>query len=414
MLIRTSISGNLLYIACIAFMNEMSKTRTPKMKILFITRGFPSDKDLMDGNYEAVQAKALAANGYDISVIAIKYRSLLYLYKYNKVKYRFVDGVHVYECNRLNLYNPFIHLTKMDLRFRQFQFRKVFQRYVRERGMPDVVHAHIVQWAAPAVCVKTKYHLPFVITEHWTKMNGDITPKKTMHKTFAYQFADRVICVSDALALSLQEKCGVTSLVIYNMVSNLFFKDRKVQRNDCDFRFVAVGAFRRNKGFDILVEAFALAHFPQTVKLYIVGDGEEKSLVEKKIHDLNIASQVVLLGRKTPEEVNDQLCQSDCFVLSSRLETFAIVVIEALAKGLPVIATRSGGPETFLRPEDGILIPKENPKELANAMIYMKDHYQLYNVEEIRQHCFESFSQDVIVNKLVDVYKQAIDNNNVG
>lgn len=378
------------------------------MKVLFVTRGFPSDKDLMDGNYEAVQAKALAANGHDISVIAIKYRSLLYFYKYNKVKYRFVDGVHVYECNRLNLYIPFIHFTNVDLKFRQFQFTKVFQRYVRDRGMPDVVHAHIIQWAAPAICVKTKYHLPFVITEHWTKMNSDTTPVRIMNQVFAYRYADRVICVSDALAKSLKQKCQVNSLVINNMVSDQFFKNHKIERNDESFKFIGVGALRKNKGFDILVEAFALCQFPENVSLNIVGEGAERDMIERKIQQFNLDGQVKMLGLKTPEEVNDLLCQSDCFVLSSRLETFAIVVIEALAKGLPVIATRSGGPETFLRPEDGILVPKENAEELAKAMKNMVEHYQEYDAKDIRQHCCDNFSQDVIANRIIDVYKQVI------
>ena len=111
---------------------------------------------------------------------------------------------------------------------------------------------------------------------------------------------------------------------------------------------------------------------------------------------------------RTPGEVNQLLCQSDCFVLSSRLETFSIVLVEAMAKGLPVIATRCGGPETFVRSEDGILVQKENAEELAKAMTYMKEHYQEYDAEEIRHHCHDNFSQDVIADKIIEVYKQAM------
>jgi glycosyltransferase involved in cell wall biosynthesis len=195
------------------------------------------------------------------------------------------------------------------------------------------------------------------------------------------------------------------------MVSDQFFQTSKVERNGNTFKFIAVGAFRRNKGFDILVDAFAEGHFPENIKLDIVGDGEERELVERKVHQHGLSSQIHLLGTKTPAEVSELLCNSDCFVLSSRLETFAIVVIEAMAKGLPVIATKSGGPETFLQPEHGILVQKENVEELADAMQYMIEHHLEYNPEDIRKFCYDHFSQNVIADQIIGVYNQVLNNN---
>lgn len=363
----------------------------------------------MDGNYEAVQAKALAAKGHEVTVIAVKYRNFFtHAFSWSKIRQRKVDGVNVYECNRYNFYNSVIYRHKLDMLLRQKQFFRVFKHMVRQIGLPDVVHAHIIQWAAPAVIIKEKYHLPFVITEHWTKMNANITPSLTMQKTFAYSQADKVICVSDALAANLKRKCDIDSTVIHNMVSDKFFQGQKKVRNNGAFRFIAVGGLRLNKRFDILVDAFALCHFPGNVSLDIVGEGEERTLIEKRILENGLSEKVKLLGVKTPEEVNELLCQSDCFVLSSRLETFAIVLIEAMAKGLPVIATKCGGPETFVRPEDGLLVEKENASELAKAMMYLKDHSHEYDCDEIRQHCYNNFSQDVIANKIIDVYNQVL------
>lgn len=378
------------------------------MKILFIPRGFPSDENPMDGNYEAVQAKAIAAKGHEVYVLAVKYRKLTLLFQNKRIRHREVDGVQVYECNRNNFYTPFIHFPNFDIRFRQHQFRKVFKKLVSEIGMPDVVHAHLIKNAAPAIILKTEFGLPFVITEHWTDLNAAVIPRLTMSMTFAYHYADKVICVSDALAESLRKKCHVESLVINNMVSDHFFESRKKERKDRQIRFIGVGALRKNKRFDILVEAFALCHFSDNVQLDIIGEGEERPLIERKIKRYNIGSQVRLLGVKTPEEVSELLCQSDCFVLSSRLETFAIVVIEAMAKGLPVIATRCGGPDTFVRTEDGLLVEKENVQELSKALQYMAEHYQEYNADEIRQHCCDNFSQDVIADKIIDVYRQVV------
>lgn len=380
------------------------------MKILFVTRGFPSTKDPMDGNYEAVQAKAIAAKGHEVSVIGIHYRNFTQLFKMRRVRHRLVDGVHVYECTRLHLYSPIIYFPKYDLKFRQYQFRQVFKRYLKDRDMPDVVHAHIIQWAAPAICLKTVFHLPFVITEHWSRMYEDVIPGITMRKTFAYQYADKIISVSDVLAENLKKNCNVQSVVIRNMVANHFFENKKLKSDKDHFTFIAVGNLLKIKRYDLLIEAFASCHFPENVYLNIVGEGSDRPLFEKKIRECGIESQGRLLGVKTPEEVSNLLCHSDCFVLSSRLETFSIALIEAMAKGLPVIATKCGGPETFVRPEDGLLVEKESAQELAKAMKYMMTHYQDYDGEEIRLHCHDNFSQDVIADKIISIYQDVIDN----
>lgn len=378
------------------------------MKILFVTRGFPSEDDIMSGNYEAVQAKALAAKRCQVSVICIKLRSFRHILSRSRVTHRIVEGIDIYECTKTRFSTRVKSFPNLDNHVRRKAYRLAFQKCVSEKGMPDIVHAHIVGCAACASFVKDDYHLPLIITEHWTATNVSEVPEWLKKLSFVYHNADRVICVSQILADSLYRNFQVKSMVINNMVNDLFFESAKIERNDNSFRFIAIGAFRKNKGFDILVDAFAQGHFSSNVSLDIVGDGEERELVENKIREYGISAQVRLLGVKTPMEVNELLCKSDCFVLSSRLETFAIVVIEAMAKGLPVIATKSGGPESFLRPEHGILIEKENCNELTESMKYMMRHYNNYDSEQIRQYCYDHFSQETIANQIIEVYKQVI------
>lgn len=379
-------------------------------KVLFVTRGFPSEKDVMSGNYEAVQAKALVAKGLDVSVINVLERPRQYLFKDNEITHRADDSVDFYQGKCIVFRKRGIRRINNFLRRRAY--RQVFKAVVKEKGMPDIIHAHIVSLASFSVFLKDEYHLPFVITEHWTQTNVSDIPKWLKRMSFAYHRADKVICVSQALADSLKRNFNVNSIVINNMVGDQFFKTSKVQRNDNTFRFVACGAFRanRNKGFDILVDAFDKAHFPENVSLTIVGDGPDRPFIESRIADYCLSDQIHLVGVRTPEEVNDLLCHSDCFVLSSRLETFAIVVIEAMAKGLPVIATRSGGPETFLRPEHGILVQKENVDELSHAMQYMIEHHSEYDSKDIRKFCHDHFSQGIIADQIIGVYNQVLNN----
>lgn len=380
------------------------------MKILFVTRGFPSENDPMAGNYEAVQAKAIAAKGHEVSVIGVRWLNLLHIFDSKKINCRVVDGIRIYECDRIKLSIPHVYFPKIELWVQKWQFKRVYNRCVRDIGKPDIVHAHIIMYAAPAIYLKQELHLPFVITEHWSRVFEEHALKRVMNMIPTYHVADKIICVSKALSYNLKQKCGLDSIVINNMVDNEFFRTCKNRGQKESFKFIAVGAMREGKRFDLLVEAFALCKFPKNVSLVIVGDGEKRHLIEKKIHEYDVSRQVKLLGLKTPEEVNGLLCQSDSFVLSSRLETFAIVLIEAMAKGLPVIATKCGGPETFVRPQDGLLVPKEDVVELSKAMKYMVDHSHEYDAEEIRQHCYDNFSQNVIADKIIDVYNQVINN----
>ena len=124
------------------------------MKVLFVTRGFPSDKDPMLGNYEAVQAKAIAAKGHEVSVLAICWRNLLHVLCNKKVKCRVVDGIRIYECDRIKISIPHIYFPNLELWAQKWQFKKVYNKYVQELGTPDVVHAHIIMYAAPATCLK--------------------------------------------------------------------------------------------------------------------------------------------------------------------------------------------------------------------------------------------------------------------
>lgn len=380
------------------------------MKILFVTRGFPSKEDPMDGNYEAVQAKAIAAKGHEVSVIAIKWKTMRHFLCNTKVTHRMVDGINIYEGTKIYPVIPHFQSHKFELFFRQLIFNRVFKRYIKEIGLPDIVHAHILIYAAPSIYIKKKYNIPFVITEHWSKVHVGNLDKRLYSQSSAYLLADRLICVSESLQKSLKNFFGVESQIINNMVSDVFFRTQKVERNDGKFRFIACGALRtsRVKGFDILVDAFASAHFSVNVSLDIVGDGPDKNFLQNRIDSYGLSGQVHLLGVKTPEEVSQLLCLSDCFVLSSRTETFSIVVIEAMAKGLPVVATRCGGPETFLHPNHGLLVDKENIEQLSEAMSYMTNHYSEYDSDKIREFCYSHFSQDIISDKIINVYNQAI------
>jgi glycosyltransferase involved in cell wall biosynthesis len=134
-------------------------------------------------------------------------------------------------------------------------------------------------------------------------------------------------------------------------------------------RFVAVGRMERQKGFDLLLEAFArvAARLP-VVSLVIFGDGPERPSLERQALILGIANRVRMPG--VTSSPGDWLSAGDVFVLSSRFEGFPNVLLEALMAGMVSVAFDCPwGPAEILRPPDtGLLIPAADVDQLAEAL----------------------------------------------
>lgn len=133
------------------------------------------------------------------------------------------------------------------------------------------------------------------------------------------------------------------------------------------FNYIAVGRLHPHKGFDLLIDAFKnIAQ--ENVRLTILGEGEERKHLEQKIKEYGLEGNVFL-----PGSVNNPfavMVQSDCFVLSSRLEGWPMVLMEAMAVGLPVVsfACPHGPDEILENGKYGLLVDTGNIKALSNSM----------------------------------------------
>ena len=97
-----------------------------------------------------------------------------------------------------------------------------------------------------------------------------------------------------------------------------------------------------------------------------------------------------------------------CFVLASRAETFGVAYIEALATGVPVIATKCGGPEIFVHEDNGLMIPVDDLDALVNAMEYMYKNIKVFDREKVSSEIKDKFSPKYVSKKLVEVYEEVL------
>lgn len=372
------------------------------MRVAIISRGMPKPNDPIYGIFEFDQAKALAKKGVEVAFIAIDFRGWAVKRKYGMFQYK-KEGVHIFEFSLpINRYRKTIPILQ---RLLLIPYRAMLKSF----GKPDIVHAHFYKIGAIAAILKKKYGIPFVITEHSSEFNKPVDQINYLDKRSAnkaYPHCDLLICVSETLRGNILKLYGHDSIVIPNIVDSQSFNYDGQPKNISPFVFVSVGNLIPRKGFDKLISAFS--QVKNDAMLYIIGEGPERKNLETQIHQLGLQEQVILLGRLERPEINKVFQKSNVFALSTQSETFGVCYIEALYAGLPVVATRCGGPEFFVEESDGIIIPINDEASLVEAMKDIRKNYLSYHPKKISEACIERFSPFVIADKLIGVYSELI------
>jgi len=192
-----------------------------------------------------------------------------------------------------------------------------------------------------------------------------------------YRRADAVIALSEGVRRELLEDYrleSARSVTIHNPVDVEGFAAtvESCRGNPAPLEgegrmILAMGRLHRQKGFDVLIEAFAGLSDP-SIRLVILGEGEERAALEAQAERLGLRDRVFLPGFDAlPER---WLAHADLFVLSSRWEGFGHVLAEAMTAGVPVVSTRAphGPPEIIEDGKTGLLVPLAAPAALAQAM----------------------------------------------
>jgi glycosyltransferase involved in cell wall biosynthesis len=246
------------------------------------------------------------------------------------------------------------------------------------RARADIVHAHAFgyfpTWAGRLT--RDLRGIPLVITPHSDRGAGTSLSylyARTVARA-TLRRADRVVAVTRLEAHWLGS-LGVDSSriqVIPNGIDLTEFEARPPRReSDGGPRILYVGRiYPEQKGLESLVEAFALLPRPLDARLRLVGeDWGGLARLERIARDLGVAGRMNATGPIPRRELLSEYASSDLFVLPSLFEPFGIVLLEAMAAGLPVVATRVGGiPEVVEENRTAILVSPGNPAELARAI----------------------------------------------
>ncbi len=392
-----------------------SKIGSSSMHILILPSWYPDHANEVGGVFFREQAVALAKSGLAIGVIAPKLRSLRRLPLVNfgsRSEYENDRGVHTYRWHGMAWF-PRISYANSLLWLKAG--RRLFDRYVAEHGMPDIIHAHSALNAGLlAASIGQQRGVPVVLTEHSSAFGRRlVSDRQKRQVSQAFHGSQRLIAVSPQLATLLREEYPATEerwLWVPNIVNSRFF-DRPVSKGSsssrsASFRLLNIAMMTPNKGQEDLLKAFAKAFKGiKDVELWLGGDGPLRKELETSTKLLGMDTQVKFLGILNRHQVQNALHQTDVFVLSSHYETFGVVIIEALAVGRPVIATRCGGPECIIGEGDGLVVTPQDVDELAEAMRTMRMNIGSYDAEALRARCRARFSEDAVVKQLTAIYR---------
>lgn len=392
------------------------------MNIFIIPSWYPTPVNPIAGIFVKEQALAMAELNHDMNIIVSKwdngYSSLPikkpYLIPQILTKYFIARGtIEQVGANFYELYTPALTWSRKLPTGGHLQLFKAIRKSlliaIEKFKKIDVIHAHVSYPAGIiAYMLSKEFNIPYVITEHMGPFPfHDLTNLgKPIKEIFiAFKNASRTIAVSHSLATTIQSYNLPCSNIVPNYIDEHLFTPCTNKKEK--FTFFTLCGISEQKGIDILLHAISKIDksLNEKIDFLIAGEGKELQKYQQLSIQLGL-SNVTWLGRITREDTPSYFQRSHAFVLPSRHETFGIVYAEAIACGLPVIATKCGGPEDIVNDFNGLLIDIDNIEQLTHAISSIYTDYKNFDSAKIQKDFQTRFSKKIVVDKMVKIYKE--------
>lgn len=278
----------------------------------------------------------------------------------------------------------------------------------------DLIHAHFIYPdGVIAARLGERLGIPVMTTEHafWLPWLTD-HPYVRRQVERALPYIKLVTTVSDRLRQQVREIAPQTpSALLPNAVDDgTFVPPQPHERYDPD-QLLFVGVVRHVKGLDLLVRALALlTERRPRLHLLVVGDPyyrayrRDEQRVRQLIVELGMGNHVRFAGQSTPAQTAAAMRSSALLVLASRRESFGVVVLEALASGTPVVATRCGGAEETLTADVAHFAPVDDAPALARTIELALAARPKQNTRALHEYAVSRFGFAATAARLAELY----------
>jgi glycosyltransferase involved in cell wall biosynthesis len=387
-----------------------------KYHILIIPAWF-NHKNKFDGIFIHQFCDALQRNGQEVSLLYVKVFSISQIFNYFKrLTFDFEVNFNIITIKKINFFSPKLFKNGINL-FKESLLKKVLKK-IKTKDI-DIIHFQsLCNNLTPYLGyeISKGNAIPYVITEHYTSYEeaGELIFNpyingKTVQNIFIN--SQKNIAVSEFAAKKFAEYFHTEFTAIPNIMAKSFFSlPFKEIKNDKTFKFIFIGGLTQRKGIMELLAAYKSIFVSEAkTELTLIGEGELKNSVDNFIKENKLNENVKLLGKKTEEEIIEQLDLHHCLISASETETFGLVIVESFLRGRPVIAINSGAVEELVNLNNGILCDAE-PKEenLILSIKQMIKNYSSFNQFEIRKKAIERYSETGIVGQYLNIYEKAI------
>ena len=310
---------------------------------------------------------------------------------------------------------PGSSLYRFEARAYAAGVRRTIERLHREAPF-DLLHAHFIYPdGVAAQQFARRLGIPFVVSEHapWWSVWLD-RPGVAAAAVPAANDAAAMLAVSPSVADTIRSYAGDGPRIeiIPVGVDGDFFKPGLNGGRKSD-QILFAGILKYVKGVDVLLQAVArLAAKGVAARLLVAGGSlyPDTAWEEREIRELattlRLDDRVTFLGRLRPEEIARLMAESSVVVLPSKIESFGAVLVEALACGTPVVATRCGGPESIVTDAVGELVPVGDADALAGALDRVLARPERFDRAVLRSYALSRFGLDSVVDRTVELYRE--------
>lgn len=273
----------------------------------------------------------------------------------------------------------------------------------------EIVHAHLPQ--AELLVALSEYRRKIVVSRHNAEPFWPNKPRLISNalSRFVSFRAEKVIAISNAVKDFVIERgevgLGINVAVVYYGYEPEI--STRAQRKS-SLVFGTISRLTEQKDLPTMLEAFAIfAHKYPDASLQIVGEGTLKSQLEKQILRLGIQSNVKLMGRTS--EISTFLDSLDVFLLTSRYEGFGMVLLEAISRSVPIIASNNNAVIEVLGKDSPSLFPISDIRELADKMVRLQDIDFKKVIISSNQNRLGEFSTRKMLQSLDSIYSSAVE-----
>lgn len=281
---------------------------------------------------------------------------------------------------------------------------------------PDIVHAQSIPMGLCALLVKKILKKPYIVYSRgelylsWTF--------KTLVSKLVLRSADVVIALTNDMRRKISKIYGGDVYIIPNGIelerfANLSKQNSRDKLNiaEDDKVVIFVGRFRPEKDVTCLIKAMEImVERNPKMKLFVIGEGEEEEQLKELTKKLNLDWHVNFVGQVAYRKVPEYMAAADVFVLPSLSEGFPLVMPEAMACGLPIVATKVGGvPEIITDGENGLLVEPKNPQQIAEKVLLLLGDDELrQKISKSNKDKVKNYSWENVIQRLEELYQSLL------